>query len=190
MDRVKEIVGAKLQTLRKQRSLTLQELADLTGVSKSMLGEIERGSTSPTITVLWKIADGLKVPVTYFMQEEQPEYILVRREDRTCLDPADALHIAPIFKYDAQKRFEVFHLTMQAGTTHTYNGHSQGVGEYLFVYSGTMLVTAGTQEFVLNAGDSLFFQGTLPHTYATPPASGCEAYSLIAYAAATAPPAP
>ena len=50
-------IGKKLKIARQSRNMTLDELAEVTGVSKPMLGQIERGQSSPTVTTLWKIAD-------------------------------------------------------------------------------------------------------------------------------------
>ena len=57
-------VGRELKSIRQSRGLTLDELAEMTGVSKPMLGQIERGQSSPTINTLWKIATGLKAPLS------------------------------------------------------------------------------------------------------------------------------
>ncbi len=56
-------IGKQLKKIRQGRELSLDEAAVLTEVSKPMLGQIERGQSSPTITTLWKIATGLKVPL-------------------------------------------------------------------------------------------------------------------------------
>lgn len=62
-------IGKHLKNIRQNRELSLDEAAEMTGVSKPMLGQIERGQSSPTITTLWKIATGLKVPLSSFLQE-------------------------------------------------------------------------------------------------------------------------
>lgn len=61
-------IAARLKEIRTHRSLTLDDTANITGVSKPMLGQIERGQSIPTITTLWKIATGLKVPVVLFFR--------------------------------------------------------------------------------------------------------------------------
>lgn len=59
-------IGERLKEIRANRVLTLDDTAKITGVSKPMLGQIERGQSIPTITTLWKIATGLKVPLSSF----------------------------------------------------------------------------------------------------------------------------
>ena len=67
-------IGEKLKSIRMARTLSLDDTAALTGVSKPMLGQIERGQSVPTVTTLWKIATGLKTPLSAFLEEPQTEY--------------------------------------------------------------------------------------------------------------------
>ena len=62
-------IAANAKRLREEKKLTLDAAANLTGVSRSMLAQIEKGEVNPTISVLWKIANGLKVPYTRLMEE-------------------------------------------------------------------------------------------------------------------------
>lgn len=181
MDRVKKLVGTNLQALRKNRKLTLQELAELTGVSKSMLGEIERGATSPTITVLWKIADGLRVPFTQLIQDESPYFTLVREEDMDTFADGDAFTISSVFKYDPNKKFEIYQINIDPHTAHESSGHNKGVSEYILVHEGVMTITAGDLTFDLKHGDSLFFKGDGPHIYSNRGTKTTKAYSIISY---------
>ena len=82
MEKINEKIAINLKLLRKSRKLTLEEVSKISGVSKSMLGEIERGGTNPTILVLWKIAEGLKIPLTTLIEEEKSEYVLVKKEEK------------------------------------------------------------------------------------------------------------
>ena len=61
MEQVSLKIGERLKEIRNTRQLTLDDVAELTGVSKPMLGQIERGQSSPTINILWKISTGLKM---------------------------------------------------------------------------------------------------------------------------------
>ena len=70
-------IGEKLKILRTTRTLSLDDVSALTGVSKPMLGQIERGQSIPTVTTLWKIATGLKTPLSFFLERPQTEYTVV-----------------------------------------------------------------------------------------------------------------
>ena len=63
-----QTIGKQLKKTRQNRNMTLDELAEVTGVSKPMLGQIERGQSAPTVTTLWKIATGMKIPFSSFLQ--------------------------------------------------------------------------------------------------------------------------
>ena len=67
------IVGKRLKSIRLEKQLSLDEVSKLTDVSKPMLGQIERGQSSPTITTLWKIAVGLKIPLSSLLEEKEKE---------------------------------------------------------------------------------------------------------------------
>lgn len=73
MKNLNSIIGSKLKEIRNKRELSLDEAAKLTGVSKAMLGQIERGQSNPTVSTLWKISTGLKVSFSFFIDEEQDE---------------------------------------------------------------------------------------------------------------------
>ena len=70
-------IGEKLKSIRMARTLSLDDTAALTGVSKPMLGQIERGQSVPTVTTLWKIATGLKTPLSAFLEEPQLLQVVV-----------------------------------------------------------------------------------------------------------------
>ena len=61
---INTIIGNNLKKIRQEKKLTLDELAGITGVSKGMLSQIEKGTTNPTINTIWKISNGLNVPYT------------------------------------------------------------------------------------------------------------------------------
>lgn len=146
-----------------------------------MLGEIERGATSPTITVLWKIADGLKVPFTTLIQEEAANFTLVREMDMEAFSEGNACTISSIFKYDPNKSFEIFHIVYNPGSTHESKGHNKGVGEYILVYEGELIIKVGINTFEVSKGDSLFFQGDDVHVYSNPGNTVAKAYSIVSY---------
>ncbi|SIE94010.1 transcriptional regulator [Mycobacteroides abscessus subsp. abscessus] len=60
MDNIHKNIGENLRNIRRSRGLSLDMAAEATGVSKAMLGQIERGESNPTVTTLWKIASGLQ----------------------------------------------------------------------------------------------------------------------------------
>ena len=180
MEIITEIIAANLQSIRKERQMTLQDLADLTGVSKSMLGEIERGTSNPTITVLWKIITGLKISISHLIHEQDADCRMVRENEWRTLNttPAD---ISMIFECDHTRNFEVYHMEFQPGTSYASDRHDLGVVEYMMVYAGCFTITVNHKSFELARGDSLLFDADTPHAYVNNGDSVARAYSLIHY---------
>ena len=86
-------IAANLKRLRLERNLSLGQLAELSGVSKVMLGHIEKGDSNPTINMLWKIANGLKVPYTMLIDEQENDSEFVSRHQRTEQDEIGRAHV-------------------------------------------------------------------------------------------------
>src|SRR5512137_2754310 len=76
-------IGEKIRGLRQQKRLTLQELSEMTSLSKPLLSQIENQQVIPPLATLLKIAKGLKVGIHFFFEDEgnRQKYVLTRRED-------------------------------------------------------------------------------------------------------------
>ena len=77
---INSAISQNIKQIREQKKLTLDAAASVTGVSRSMLAQIEKGDANPTISVLWKIANGYKVSFTSLI-EQAPEPATVIRSD-------------------------------------------------------------------------------------------------------------
>ncbi len=175
-------IGARLKEIRTNRGLTLGDTAKLTGVSKPMLGQIERGQSIPTITTLWKIATGLKVPLSSFLEEPQPEYTVATaaQEAAVCAD-GGRMRAYPLFPYDPIRNVEVFRIELDAGCHHSSERHNDGVEEYVLVQSGTLRLVLNGQELVLNEQQAVRFKADIPHAYHNPFDAPCAMYNIIFY---------
>ncbi|WP_244906113.1 helix-turn-helix domain-containing protein [Celeribacter ethanolicus] len=131
------MTGDKLQinlkAARARAGLSLAQTSELTGVSKAMLGQIERGESSPTLATLWKIAKGFHLPLTAFLED----MVLTAgsftpapaRADRT--DPEVGMHT--VFAFDPRFGSETFIMTLPPGHSHETPSHDSGVVEDVFV---------------------------------------------------------
>lgn len=180
MNDITAVIASNLAALRRDKHLTLQDLADITGVSKSMLGEIERASSNPTITVLWKISSGLKVPISRLIHDQEPFCSVVKAdEQRMLLAPPTLINL--LFECDPTRNFEVYQLEFEAGAEHRSTSHDEGVIEYIMVYDGEFAMTVGDKNYVLKKGDSMLFEGRHDHCYANKSETTARAYSIIYY---------
>lgn len=182
MDNMQFSISEQLKEARKERNLSLDEAAKLTGVSKPMLGQIERGQSIPTITTLWKIATGLKVPLSSFLQEQHSEYSVVS-VDQGKLISADngRMRAYTVFSYDPIRNVEVFFIEFDPDCRHSSEKHNPGVEEYVMVLSGTLQLVLNGQEVCLSEKQAIRFRADIPHAYNNPYAEKCTVYNIIFY---------
>lgn len=165
-------LGNQVRKLRTERSLTLQDLAGLTGLSKPNLSQIENNLVTPPIATLLKIATALGVPIGYFFQEspQQINMIVVRKEDRYGV--AKGPHISHIgYQYEPlaypkiDKSMEPFIVEMEEreASDIVFNNHRGE--EFLFVLRGSLEFCYGDDSVTLEEGDSLYFDSIVPHGY-------------------------
>ncbi|HAT5001364.1 TPA: helix-turn-helix transcriptional regulator, partial [Serratia marcescens] len=115
-----------LRTLRAQRGWSLTQAAEYTGVSKAMLGQIERGESSPTVATLWKIATGFNVAFSAFLEASpaQQQATLHRYGDLPVYDQDNAdMRVVPLFPYDRQLGFDMFVIDLAPGALSESSPH-------------------------------------------------------------------
>ncbi|WER49129.1 XRE family transcriptional regulator [Cupriavidus sp. WKF15] len=162
-------VGAALQALRQQQQLSLDDLSRRAGVSKSMLSQIERNLTNPTVAVLWRLANALGINLAELLSADaggraasgialvQPHAIpSLKSPDGHC----ELKILGPI---ELAGRFEWYELTIQAGGVLASEAHEAGTQEHLSVLSGAMSVQAGTEEKKLRHGETARYAADVPH---------------------------
>ncbi|MDD3795394.1 MAG: XRE family transcriptional regulator [Lachnospiraceae bacterium] len=174
-------IGERLRAIRTNRGLTLEETAKITEVSKPMLGQIERGQSIPTITTLWKIATGLKVPLSSFLEEQQPEYTVVDIVQEAISEDSGRMKAYALFPYDPIRNVEIFHIEFGAGCNHASEKHSDGVEEYILVQTGTLQLILNGRKIVIAEKQAIRFKADIPHSYHNPFEKECTVYNIIFY---------
>ncbi|GEC65432.1 helix-turn-helix domain-containing protein [Raoultella terrigena] len=168
-------LAATLKTLRQQRGWSLSRLAEETGVSKAMLGQIERNESSPTVATLWKIATGLNVAFSTFIVADDADA-------PAAFDPQQqAMVVTPVFPWDPQLRFDHFSITLAPGALSESTPHEKGVIEHVVVISGALELCLEGQWQTLQAGEGRRFAGDLAHAYRNSGAQTAHFHSLIHY---------
>lgn len=163
---LQKIVGNNVKQLREQRKLTLDAAAKQTGVSRSMLAQIEKGDVNPTISVLWKIANGYKVSFTSLMDSNAKESLVVRSEEIEPLIEDGGKYLNyPIFPFQENRPFEIYRIQIEKGGFLSAQPHMAGTEEYITVFSGNVEITAAQETFRLSEGDSLRFRADTEHSY-------------------------
>lgn len=168
MQNPKNYLKKTLKNYRREFGLSLDQTAKLTGVSKAMLGQIERGESSPTVATLWKITTGLKVSLSSFL-EPAPDIkvgLTLRSADSIRKNPAgEGMLVAPIFPFDKTLGFEFFELTFLPGYERIAEAHQKGVIEQISILTGHMEVLTGGKWHPLTKGQSIRFAGDSEHGY-------------------------
>ncbi|MFE4711979.1 MULTISPECIES: helix-turn-helix domain-containing protein [Bacillales] len=181
LDNIQLIFAKNLKALRNQRKLSLDKVSELTGISKTMLGQIERGESNPSITTVWKIANGLKVSFTALINQSQTEAVVVAKEDIQSLTEEEKYRLYPFFPYDDGRKFEIYTVDIDPGGELISEPHQEGTEEYITVFEGEMTVLVGGTEYKVKAGDAIRFKADRPHSYFNRENTKCQMNMVIYY---------
>jgi transcriptional regulator with XRE-family HTH domain len=165
-------LGAKIRKLRQRRSLTLQDVSELSGLSKSLLSQIENEASVPPIPTLVRIARALGVGVgNFFRQESSIERIsVVRRHARqeAGMGPHHrperlGYRYVPLAHPLTNQHMEPFWVEFESRveSEDAYFRHSGE--EFIYVQEGFLEFKGGDQTIVIEQGDSLYFESSMPH---------------------------
>lgn len=182
MESANLMIGEKLKTLRTSRGMSLDEISVLTGVSKPMLGQIERKQSVPTVTTLWKIATGLKKPLSYFLEGQQAEYSIASpNKENVIWGDGKKMRAYPLFTYDPIRSVETFYIEFDAGCQHNSDKHIDGVEEHIFVLHGVLHIVLGDKTIEVGERQAVRFRADIPHIYQNLLENKCEVYNTIFY---------
>lgn len=165
-------IGPKLRELRAQRGLSLQQLADRSDVSAAAIHKIERNGMVPTITTLLKLAGALNRPVSYFVEEEQPDnrpVSFTRANDRrTVYTSHQGIDLAGVS--GPYGRFFVAGAvaTVDPGASSGRRPMEHPGEELVLVLEGTFEIDVDGESFRLAEGDSLHWRTDRPHRWRNP----------------------
>jgi len=178
----KEVLGDTLRTRRRERKLTLQQLAELSGVSRAAISKIERGDSGASTPVLGKLAEALELSISQLIGGQiQAQAVFI---------PADK---QPVFheKTSGFERQSLSPLYLGRGVDFVLNrlpphartgpfpSHREGVEEHLYVNKGRLKVVLGDDEYMLSVGDFLFFKGNHCHSFENLTGRVCEYFIVI-----------
>lgn len=165
-------LGEQLRALRLGREMKLTELANKTGATASLLSQIERGTTTPSIATLKKVADALQVPVGYFFEEvEEPKSgtappgrrsPVVHEHERKILSPNRGVTFY-LLNPDMSGPIEFIYDVFEPGASTGEDLYTHPGVECGLVLEGELEVQVGDQVYILGKGDSITFSSETPH---------------------------
>jgi len=167
MKQLNKRISLTLKQLRREKGWSLDMAAEKTGVSKAMLGQIEREESSPTIATLWKIASGFDTSFSSFIENIDISSHQMKHGGKTRqLHPADEkIRVKTLFPFDAQLNSEIFIIELLPLCEHLSPPHQNVVIEHVIVAEGKMEVLANGKWQSLNKGDGLRFNANQEHGY-------------------------
>lgn len=174
-------LGKRIKEIRKEKKMTLQTLAEQTGLTAGLISKIENFRTLPSLPVLVAIANALKIDLAELFAgmsfEDKPHYLLVRRSDQEELEREDSPGMRYTLILESALKavnIQVMLVTVEPGVK---RGAVSGIGdELIYMLSGEMTYRIGDDIVKLMTGDTLFFDGTIPHA---PVAVAAQAATLL-----------
>ena len=180
-------IGAKIRALRLKKKMGLVELGRHSGLSPALLSKLERGRLFPTLPTLLRIALVFGVGLEFFFAgaRDKPLVAVVRKGDRVQLpDRPGAREVAYRFEsldYPAtERRFNCHYAEFFPVAPDRLRPHDHPGVEFIYAIQGTLSVHLGDEEYVLDAGDSLYFDSSVPHAYRRNGGRTCSAIVVTA----------
>ena len=175
-------IGSKLRALRLRKKLGLVELGRHTGLSPALLSKLERGKMFPTLATLLRIAMVFSVELDYFFADHRKHRALaiVRRAARLRFPEAPgrrdpAFHFESLTFPVAEPKCEAYLATFHPVAQGKARPHEHPGVEVIYVLSGELGVTVETSEHLLESGDAMYFDSSVPHSYRRTGRSTCSA---------------
>jgi transcriptional regulator with XRE-family HTH domain len=175
-------LGGRVRELRRGRGLTLEELAELSGVSRAMISKLERGEKNPTLVVAAKLAEGLGVTLSRLAgTEERHEIFVVPRERRMVMrDPETGFERQLLSPNFVGRGVEFIRNEIPEGSTSgEFPPHRRGVEEHIVVERGSLRAILGGEEYLLREGDALYFEAEVAHSFENAGEGECSYYVVI-----------
>ncbi|WP_280569068.1 helix-turn-helix domain-containing protein [Chromohalobacter sp. 296-RDG] len=159
-------IAATLKTLRAAQGWSLDRASHVTGVSKAMLGQIERGESSPTVATLWKISGGFRVSFSLFFDQASIQGAPPDNAATAVLEDAAAgMTVTPLFAFDPDLRFEMFLIELAPGACSESSPHEPGVVEHVVVLEGALDLGLDGTWNTLGTGEARRFAADREHGY-------------------------
>ena len=171
MDSTK-IVGAKIKALRETREISVAELAERTGLEEEQIARIEDNIDIPSLAPLIKIARALGVRLGTFLDDQDDHGAVVWRKQETSdtisfsnnsMDARTHMHYRALSKSKADRHMEPFIIDIDTTDSLDYVLSSHEGEEFIFVMEGTVEVAHGKKKYVIEAGDTIYYDCIVPH---------------------------
>jgi transcriptional regulator with XRE-family HTH domain len=164
-------IGARIRKLRIAKSLTLDDLATASGVSRAMISRIERGEASPTASLLARVCAALALSLSAFFAEEGEASPLCRRqEQQVWRDPETGYLRRSVSPPGTASDVDIVDVEFPAGARIGFPPHaaSSGMAQHIWLFDGELEMTTGETVYRLHPGDCLFMPVAEGHVFHNP----------------------
>jgi transcriptional regulator with XRE-family HTH domain len=165
-DPINHQLGDRVKSLRADRDWSLEALANASGVSRSMLSQIERNQANPTLAVTLRIARAFNMSLGDLIQSPgaTSAVTVIRAEDHTYHYRSDKhCRIRTLSPLNLEKDVEFYEVQLQPGGALRSAPHFEGTREFLTVQKGQVRVESSSDSEILNPGDSANYRADVPH---------------------------
>ncbi|MEK1932464.1 MAG: helix-turn-helix domain-containing protein [Pararhizobium sp.] len=181
-DTLETDIGERMKTLRLAQTMTLDDLAGRSGVSRAMISRIERGEASPTAQLLARLCSALGTTLSRFFAtgDEAGSPLLRRAEQRVWRDPETGYLRRSVSPYNVGSPVDIVEVEFPPGARVVFEQQQfdPGFTQHLWLFEGRLTMTAGNETHVLDAGDCLFMRLAEAHVFHNP--NGAPArYAII-----------
>lgn len=159
-------MGDSIRKARKRKKLTLREVSEAASISLSFLSEIERDKANPSMSVLKRIGNALQINFRDLLADDE-QSLIIRKNERKPLIQSEGSRISwyALSQGNSKKMGPLWGVLEEGGSSGEIGvGHSEGE-EFTFVVSGKLEIYIGTDRYVLEKGDSIYYDATIPHRY-------------------------
>ncbi len=169
-------IGEKIKKLRKERKMNISDLAKAAELSSGSISQIERNMVTPSIVSLWKIAQSLNVSVGYFFEENEKKNIspVVKKNNRRRILISNNNAVYELLSADLNRKIEFLYITIKPGDYSSKDFVTHEGEECGLVIKGRLMVKMENEEYILEEGDSIYFDSNIPHRYVNVGEETCE----------------
>jgi transcriptional regulator with XRE-family HTH domain len=177
-------LGGRVKALRTERGWSLEVLGSASGVSRSMLSQIEREQANPTLGVTQRIAQAFGMTLGELLEEPGASAAVkvIRAEDKTYHYRSDQdARIRTLSPLHLEKDVEFYEVQLPPGGGLRSAAHFQGAREFVTVQKGTIQVGCGAERETLNAGDSAHYRADVPHALVNRGRGSAALFLVVTY---------
>lgn len=158
-------LGDKIRSLRHKQKISIEQLSEMSGLSKGLISQIERDITGPSVASLWKISKALNVTMNYFFDEYDDFNQVVLKEERNKLMMRRGSRTYELLSPSLKKQIEMLWIEINPNEKIEAELISHDGEECGVVIRGTLRVISGSNVYDLEEGDSIYLDSTIPHKY-------------------------